>query len=330
VGRKYAVSFNSGSSALHALLISYDFGENAGVAVPSFTFKSSVNSVILSGYRPVFYDIEDKYLGLDPEGLDFKSKVAAVLPTHYGGCPCRIDEIADAAESSGAILIEDAAESLGADISKKGRVGSFGDSALFSFSGNKVVTSGEGGMIVTDSKMLVDRLRAISSHGEGYTAGAFKTKLARDYLTLGSNWRMSDLTAALALSQFKKIEKLIEKRVKNSSYLSKQLGKNPEIVCPAIWEDRRSTFQMYTIRVKNKSVRDELRKYLEKEGISTKIYFEPLHQVPYYRQFGAITDLKTTENVSDKVLTLPMYPGITRVEMDYVSEKVRAYLEWRD
>jgi perosamine synthetase len=330
LGRNYAVSFNSGSSALQALLISYDFGENSGVAVPSFTFKSSVNSVILSGYKPIFYDIEEKYLGLDPEQLDLKSKVAAVLPTHYGGCPCRIDEIAIKSESSSVTLIEDAAESLGGEISSKGKVGSFGDSALFSFSGNKVVTSGEGGIIVTDSKRLSDRLRAIRSHGEEHITGDFRTELARDYLTLGCNWRMSDLTAALASSQFKKIEKLIEKRVKNSSYLSKKLGKNPELVCPTIWEDRRCTFQMYTIRVKNKSVRDGLREYLEKEGVSTKIYFEPLHKVQYYKRFGAKTGLKTTEDVSDRVLTLPMYPGMMREDMDYISEKVGTYLEGRD
>ncbi len=330
VGRSFAVSFNSGSSALQALLIAYDFGENERIAVPSFTFKSSVDSVILSGYRPLFYDIEDTYLGLNPETLDIDSKVDAILPTHYGGCPCRIDEISDAAESSGALLIEDAAESLGAEILTKGKVGSFGDSVLFSFSGNKVVTSGEGGLIVTDSKHLSDRLRAIRSHGEAYDMDTFNTQLARNYTTLGCNWRMSNLTAALALSQFRKINKLIEMRVKNANYLSRQIEKNLEIVCPTIFGDRRCTFQMYTIRVKNRTLRDGLRKYLEREGISTKIYFEPIHRVEYYKQFEVKTDLETTNDVSDRVLTLPMFPNMTRDEMDYISQKIWAYLEGVD
>ena len=151
IGKKYAVAFNSGTSALHATLLAYEIGEGDEVIVPSFTFIGTANSVLFVKAKPVFADIEAETYGLNPEDVKEKitGKTRAIMPIHCGGLACRIKELREIAEDHKLLLIEDAAESLGAKVDGK-RVGSFGEAAMFSFCGNKVITTGEGGMLVTD------------------------------------------------------------------------------------------------------------------------------------------------------------------------------------
>ena len=323
-GRKYVVTFNSGSTALHALLLSYDFELGSEIIVPSFTFSSSVNSIFLSGYKPAFVDIEKHHRGVDPAKISGKvtEKTKAIMPTHYGGCPCDIDEIKKVAEKTQLILIEDAAESIGAGIKNKGKVGTFGDSAIFSFSGNKVITSGEGGVVLTDSKKLAERVRAIGSHGIN-TEDTFNSPITRDFVKLGSNWRMSDITASLAYSQIRKLPKLIKLRNEKAAYLTKKLSKTPSILPPTLDEERLTTFQMYTIEVLD-GLRNELKNHLEENGVTCKIYFEPIHG-----KFEPETRLPVTESTSERVLTLPIYPTITNEELDYITDKIIEFIETR-
>jgi len=298
---------------------------------PSFTFIATANSVIYVNAKPVFAEIEEETYGLDPEDVKEKitNKTKAIMPIHYGGCPCRIEELKELAEDYKLLLIEDAAESLGARVRSQ-PVGSFGNAAIFSFCGNKVITTGEGGMIVTDSKEVYKKIKLIRSHGRLEKENYFTSEKSFDYVTLGYNWRMSNLIAALGISQMKKLDKVVKMRRKNASYLTKYLSRINKIITPNPPRDYYHVYQMYTVRTtEDGEIRDNLREFLSKKGIMTKIYFEPVHLTQFYRKtFGYKEgDLPITERVSRKVLTLPMYPTLTKEEMNYILKQIYNFFE---
>lgn len=325
-GIRYAVVFNSGTSALHAALIAWGIKEGDEVIVPSFTFIATANAPLFVGAKPVFADIEERTFGLDPEDVKKRitPKTRAIIPVHYGGCPCLIKELKEIAEDDNIVVIEDAAESFGARIFDK-KVGTFGDSAMFSFCQNKIITTGEGGAIVTDSKEIYEELKLIRSHGRLERHDYFYSTKGTDYVTLGYNFRMSNITAALGISQLKKVDKLIEMRRRNAKYLTERLKQVKEVTVPSAPKDRYHVYQMYTVRIRlGRKVRDGLREFLAKRGIMTKVYFEPVHLTYFYREkFGHKQgELPTTEQISNEVLTLPLYPTMTKEEMDYVISNI--------
>jgi len=328
VGTRYVTVFNSGTSALHAALLAHSIKRGDEVIVPSFTFIATANSPLFVGAKPVFAEIEDKTYGIDPEDVKEKitKKTRAIIPIHYGGCSCLIRELKEIAHDHDLILIEDAAESLGAAIKEK-KVGTFGDSAMFSFCAPKVITTGEGGVVVTNSRDVYEKLKLIRSHGRVETADYFSSAEYMNYITLGYNFRMSNITAALGIAQIRKIDKIIKMRRRNAEYLSKKLSKITEITLPDSPADYFHIYQMYTVRTSRERVRDELAKYLSKEGIMTKVYFSPVHLTRFYKkEFGCRKGmLPNTERIAGQVLTLPMYPGLTRGEMDHITEKVYAF-----
>lgn len=332
VEKKYAVAFNSGTSALHSILLAYGIGEGDEVIVPSFTFISTANAPLFVGAKPIFAEIEEETYGLDPEDVKEKitKKTKVIMPIHYGGCPCKnIKELKEIAEDNKILLIEDAAESLGAKIGNE-MVGSFGDAAMFSFCQNKVITTGEGGIIVTDSKEIYEKLKLICSHGRLETANYFTSSGQVDYIALGYNFRMPTMIAALGISQMKKIDKVAEMRRKNANYYTSLL-KNIEGVEPPMPPDNfYHVYQMYTIQVE-KSLRDKLKEYLLNRGIFTKIYFEPVHLTKFYREkFGYKEGvLPITEEISKKVLTLPMYPTLKKEEIRYIVDNINRFMEER-
>lgn len=326
IGAKHCLVFNSGTSALHAILLTYDIGPGDEVIVPSFTFIATANAPLFVGAQPVFADIEEETYGLDPEDVERKitSRTKAILPIHYGGCPCRVRELRGIADAHNLVLIEDAAEAFGARIDEK-KVGTFGHSAMFSFCQNKVITSGEGGAIVTDSTEVHQKLKLIRSHGRLETGDYFTSAEYMDYVTLGYNFRLSGISAALGIAQLKKVDKIIEMRRGNAEYMSQRLLDIEQIETPQILEDYFNVYQMYAIRVKgDKDLRDELKAYLGSTGIMTKVNFYPVHLTQFYREkFGHQAGaLPVTETVSNQVLTLPMYPTLTKAEMDYIAEQI--------
>lgn len=330
IGMRYAVAFNSGTSALHAILLAYGIGEGDEVIVPSFTFIATANCALFVGAKPVFVDIEEKTYGLDPEDVKgrISSKTKAIIPIHYGGLPCQIRELKEIAEDHGLLLIEDAAESIGASIDGR-KVGSFGDTSMLSFCGNKLITTGEGGMILTDSREVYENLKLLRSHGRLGTENYFTSAKVMDYVVLGFNWRMSNIIAALGVSQMKKLSEAIEMRRKNANYLTQKLSEMDGVVPPTAPDGYYHVYQMYTIKVEEgKEKRDALRQHLTEKGIGTKIYFEPVHLTHFYRKkFGYDGgELPTTEKLSEHVLTLPMYPTLTREEMDYVLDVLKEFM----
>jgi len=323
IGTKYALSFNSGTSALHTVLLAH--GINSGeVIVPTFTFISTANSVLLAGAKPVFAESESETYGLDAEDVKEKitKKTRAIIPIHYGGLASRdIEILKELSEEKNILLIEDAAESLGSKINGK-KVGTFGDSAMFSFCQNKVITTGEGGIILTNSKEIYENSKLIRSHGrvESKNDDYFSTIKDMDYIQIGYNFRMPTMIAALGLSQLKRFQKVTNMRRKNAQYLTKHLSMIPEIKTPKESEKQYHVYQMYTIQMEDNKQRDLLQSHLKKAGIMTKVYFEPIHLKTYYRnQFNYKEgDLPQTEKLSKKVITLPMYPSMKKEELDYM------------
>ena len=328
IGVKYCVVFNSGTSALHVALLTYNIKEDDEVIVPSFTFIATANAPLFVGAKPVFADIEEETYGLDSEDVKEKitEKTKAIIPIHYGGCPCKIKELREIADDHNLILIEDAAESLGARIGDK-KVGTFGDSTMLSFCQNKIITTGDGGAIVTDSREIYEKLKLIRSHGRLETSDYFSSTEYMDYVTLGYNFRMSNIVAALGVAQLKKVDKIIEMRRKNAEYWTVRLKQETkEIITPNPPKDYYHVYQMYTIRVNN--YRDDLMKYLAEEGIMTKVYFSPVHLTHFYKnELGYTCKLPVTEEISTQVLTLPMYPALTKDEIDFIIDKIKSFFE---
>lgn len=325
IGAKYCAVFNSGTSALHAALLAHGIGNGDEVIVPSFTFIATANAPLFIGARPVFADIEEKSYGLDPEDVKEKitKKTKAIIPVHYGGCPCLIRELKEIARDNDLVLIEDAAEAFGGRIGGQ-KVGTFGDAAVFSFCSNKVITTGEGGAVVTKSKEVHEKLKLIRSHGRLESTDYFASPEYMDYVDLGYNFRMSNLTAALGVTQLKKADKLIKMRRKNAEYLTKKLSAIDGVIPPSAPKDYFHVYQMYTIRMERS--RDDLLKHLARRGIMTKVFFHPVHLTHFYRKkLGYKVRLPVTERVSKRVLTLPIYPSLKRGEMDYIIEAIETF-----
>lgn len=330
VDSKYALTFNSGTSALHADLLAHGIIDGE-VIVPSFTFISTANAVVLAGNKPVFAEIEEESYGLDPEDVKEKitKKTKAVMPIHYGGAPCKeIKALKEIAEDNKLILIEDAAESLGSKIDGK-MVGTFGDSSMFSFCQNKIITAGEGGVIVTNSKDIYKKLKLLRSHGRVEDKQEFfSTTKKLDYIQVGHNYRMSSISASLILSQLNKINKIINLRRKKAKYYNKKLSGIKDIKRPIDSNDFYNVYQMYTIQLKDNKTRDMLQKQLEKVKIMTKVYFNPIHLERFYKEEYNYKkgDLPRTEEISKKVLTLPMYPALENKEIDCIINEMKKLL----
>ena len=303
IGVRYAVAMNSGTSALHATLLAYGIGAGDEVIVPSFTFIATANAPLFVGATPVFADIDDTY-GLDPKDVERKitSKMKAILPIHYGGSACSINELRQVADRHNLLLIEDACESLGATVEGK-KVGSFGDCSILSFCSAKLITTGEGGAVLTNSNEIYEKLKLIRSHGMD----------GKEFTQLGYNFRMSNITASLGVAQMGKVDELIKMRCRNAERLSHKLAEIVEI------PECNDVYQMYTIRTKH---RDALSEYLSERGIGNKVYFPSVHLTSFH-QNGC--RLPITEKVSQEVLTLPMYPSLTEEEIDYIADGVISF-----
>ena len=325
---KYCVVFNSGTSAGHAALLSLNLKPSSEIIVPSFTFIATANWPLMVGTKPIFSEIEEETLGMDPSYLNsiISKKTKVIMPIHYGGMPCKITEIKKFAEQHKLTLIEDSAESIGATIGNK-KTGSFGDMSILSFAGNKVLPTGEGGAVIVNSKKIYEKLKLIRSHGRQINSNYFQTNEVPNYISLGYNWRMSSMTAALGISQLSKLDKLISKRKKNAQYLSSKLNKHSKVILPFNYKNHKSIFQLFSIRVID-NLRDDLIEFLTSKGIMSKIFFEPVHLSKFYsKNMNKKSSLPKTEKISQQVLTLPMYPSLTKDDINFISDSIDEFME---
>ena len=330
VGSDYCLTLNSGTSALHASLLAYELGKGAEIIVPSFTFISTVNSVLFVDAIPTFAEIEETNLGLDPELIQARisSITKAIIPMDCGGLPCKIFEIKKQIEDAGLILIEDAAEALGSSV-KGTKVGSNADATIFSFTGNKVLTTGEGGAITTNSREIYEKIKLIRSHGRIDKINYFNNPHESNYQGIGYNWRMSTITACLGITQLEKLDKIVKMRQENANFLSERLSKHSQIQVPKGSAEYTHIYQMYTIRLPNKIIRDKLHSHLLADGIFSKVYFYPIHLTDFYKnKFGTKSGiLPVTEKIADQVLTLPIYPNMTIEEKNLLIESIDMFFE---
>jgi len=330
VGVDYCACMNSGTSALHAVLLAYGVGSSDEVITSSFSFISTANSILFVNSKPIFADIEDTAFGLDPASVSKKitSSTRVILPMDYGGQSCQISELKKISNENNVLLIEDAAEGLGSSINGK-MVGSQSDASIFSFCGNKVLTTGEGGAVVTNSKQVYEKIKLIRSHGRVDPINYFDNPSQNEYIDIGYNWRMSSLTASLGITQIQKLSKIIKMRQENAKYLSSHLSRHEKITVPKILKNSDHIFQLYTIRLPEKKIRDDLHDFLTKRRIFSKVYFSPIHLTSFYKKkFGTQKgDLPKTEEISDQVLTLPLYPNMTKEEKELLINTISEFFE---
>jgi dTDP-4-amino-4,6-dideoxygalactose transaminase len=314
VGRDFAVVFNSGTSALHAMLLAYELTRGE-IIVPSFTFIATANAALFTHMTPRFADIERETYGLDVDSVkkEINNRTKAIMPVHYGGCPCRdILDLADVAVEKNILFFEDAAESFGAKAGNMS-VGCFGDAAMFSFCQNKIISCGEGGAIVTNDEQVAERLKIIRSHGKDKNG---------DYIMLGYNFRMPTMNAALGLSQMKRIDWIIKRRREIADAYNKEFEGRPKAKDGFL-----SVNQLYALEVDN---RDMMMKSLDGKGVSTHAYFDaPVHLTPLYQGIYGYKNgaFPVTEEISKKVLNLPIYPDLTDEEITYIIEGVKESLK---
>ncbi|MDW0225753.1 MAG: DegT/DnrJ/EryC1/StrS family aminotransferase, partial [Nitrososphaeraceae archaeon] len=282
---------------------------------PSFTFVATANSVACTGAKPVFVDIEKDTYTMDPLDLENKitKKTRAIIPVHLYGHPAKMDEIKEIANKHSIIVIEDACQSLGSTYDGK-QTGSLGQMGCFSMYASKVLTSGEGGAITTDSDEFAEKLRMIRNHG---MVSGYDTRI------IGFNMRLPEISAAIAKTQMKKIQSMLDKRASNARKLGQLLSnkiKDKNIVLPH--ENQRTKYNWYLYTVALNDSRDKVKKFLNDSGIGATIYYDPpVHQTPFYSKFYN-RELEITEWASKSVLSLPVHPSITEKDLDFMANKV--------
>ena len=301
VKSKFAIAVNSGTAALQASLYAIDVKPGDEVLVPSFTFVATANSVKSVGGRPIFVDILKDNYTMDPNDLRKKitRRTKAIIPVHLYGHMAYMDEILEIAKKKNIKIIEDASQSLGSKLKGK-HSGTFSHLGCFSLYGVKVITSGEGGAIVTDDKKLFEKLRQIRNHG-----------LAKNNLTtrLGLNLRLSEINAAIAKIQMKKLPRLIKQR-KNNAQIITDLLKNCDVIVPEQRKNETINWYLYTVALKN---RDKTMKKLNASGIGARIYYSPpIHKTPYYK---TKLRLPNTEWAASHVLSLPVHPKVRKIDL---------------
>ena len=303
---KYTVAVNSGTSALQAALYSLDIGYGDEVLLPSFTFVATANAVMSTGAKPVFVDILQENFTIDPNDLRKKitKKSKAVIPVHLYGNVAYMKEILEICHKFNLKIVEDAAQSMGSTL-KQRHTGTFGDLGCFSLYPAKVITSGEGGLIVTNEKKLYEKLLMIRNHGmvKGYDTKIF-----------GLNLRMPEINAAIAKIQIKRLPKFLEKRRKNAILLSELLS-NLKIITPSERIDEKVNWYLFTIIVKR---RNEILKKLNAKGIGAAAYYAlPVHKTPLYNKQ---IKLPNTDWASKHVLSIPVHPNVSENNIHYISK----------
>lgn len=316
IGTKYAVAVNSGTAALHLALESLNIKNGAEVITTPLTFAATTNVIVLQNAKPIFVDIDKTTYNLDPNLIEksITPSTKAILPIHYAGQCSEMDEINEIAKKHNIEVIEDAAPAVGATYHGK-KAGTLGRIAGFSFFPDKNMTTGEGGMITTDDIELAEKCKILRKNGAS----------KRYYnVYIGWNFKMPDINAALGLSQLQRIENIIERKNQIAKYYSEYLEQLDGIVPPQINDYNRCTFMLYSILTKDNEQREKIRLGLEKKGIETRINFPSMHLQPIYKELFGFSKgmLPISEDISERILGLPIFSNMTKEQQDVVLESI--------
>ncbi|MBU6390101.1 DegT/DnrJ/EryC1/StrS aminotransferase family protein [Patescibacteria group bacterium] len=317
-GRRFGAAVTNGTAALHLALAALETGAGDEVIVPDLTFVSVANAVRYSGARPVFADVEPETFNLDPAKIDaaVTERTKAVIVPHLYGHPADMDKIMEAAGRRGLAVIEDAAEAHGARYKGK-PCGSFGAISCFSFYGNKLITTGEGGMCLTDDPKLNERIRLLRDHGMDANRKYWHS-------VIGFNYRMTNLQAALGLAQLGRIDKLLLIKRKNAALYKEFLQNVPWLALPAEKPYAESSYWMFTVFLKDNAPvkRDELVALLAKHGIDTRVAFYPITDLPPYRDYKG--SWPVAKDFSYRGITLPSSTKLSSYDIKYISRVIRS------
>jgi perosamine synthetase len=326
-GCKYGVATNSGTTALHLALVTIGIRSGDEVIVPTFTMIATANAITYTGAKPVLVDAEPRTWNIDPTKIEEKitKRTKAIITVHTYGHPVDMDPILEIAEKYSLIVIEDAAESHGAEYKGK-KTGSIGQMGCFSFYSNKIITTGEGGMIVTNNEELAERARWLRAHAFGRYGKHFYHE------ALGFGYRMSGLQAALGLAQLERIDEFVLIRRNNAKLynsLLSELGEKITLPPEAPWA--KNVYWMYSILIEDNfgMSRDELMKRLELEGIETRTFFYPIHVQPIYAKQYQGESFPVADELSRKGINLPSGNNLTSTEIEYVCECIKKYAKRR-
>ncbi|MCK4809385.1 MAG: UDP-4-amino-4,6-dideoxy-N-acetyl-beta-L-altrosamine transaminase [Candidatus Omnitrophica bacterium] len=339
-GAKYAVVVSSGTAALHIACLTAGIKKGDEVITSPITFVASANCVLYCQGKPIFADIREDTINIDPEEIKKKvtKKTKAIIPVHFAGHPCDLKEIHKIAKENRLIVIEDAAHALGAEY-KGSRIGSckYSDMTIFSFHPVKSITTGEGGAIMTNNKKFYEKLLMLRTHGITKAPDRFiNRKLAftryairnthkanpwyYEMRWLGFNYRMTDFQCVLGISQLKKLDKFIKQRRKIAAIYAEGLSKINRIILPEEKTYVKSSWHIYYIRLKNIAKRRIIFEKLQKAGIRPQVHYIPVHLQPYYKKkFGSKEgEYKNAENYYKRAITIPLYPEMGQDKIKFV------------
>lgn len=333
IGAKHAVAVNSCTAALHLALKAINLEKGDEVIIPSMTFTATGEVVCYFGAKPVLVDVEKDTHNIDISAIEkaitFKTK--AIIPVHYGGQPCDMDTIMQLAGSKGLRVIEDAAHALPAwhKIRSK-KIGTIGDMTCFSFYATKTLATGEGGMVTTENDEWADRIRTLRLHGiskDAWKRYSDEGSWYYEVLEAGYKYNMTDIQAALGLAQLRKVELMWGMRKEIALKYTEAFEPLEEIITPHVKPDRETAWHLYVIKLNLdalKTGRDKFIGELKHRGVSTGVHFIPLHRHPFYKNtFGYdAKDFPGAEWIYERIISLPVYPGMSDRDVEYVVESV--------
>jgi len=327
VDARHAVAVNSGTSALDIAVQALALPKGSEIITTPFTFAATGNAILYNGHNPIFADIDPATRNIDPDQIRRRitSRTRAIIYVDYAGHPCAIDEIGDIAQEYDLRLIEDACHALGASYDGR-KIGTFADMTIFSFHPVKPITTGEGGAVVTENAELAAKLRMLRSHGITRDIGHMFGEGASwgyDMQYLGRNYRMTDIQAALGLSQLRKISSFIQRRNEIAALYTRVLSDLEWLELPSTLEHVTHGWHLYTVLLKGVD-RNALFSYLKERGIGANVHYIPTYKFSYYQKHYPqdVTSFPGVEDVFNRILTLPLYPDMTDEDVWYISENL--------
>ena len=327
---KYAVAVSNCTAALHLSLMALGIKKDDEVIIPDLTFVADANAILACNAKPVIVDInkENFFLSISNIKKNITKKTKAIIPVHIYGQVCNIEDILDVAKDNNLKVIEDCAHAVGT-FHKSKHVGTLGNTGCFSFYPTKNITTAEGGMVITNSEKIAEKVRQLRNHG---MTKSLKSRYSSEYPWIfdikqqGYNYRLDEIRAALGITQLKRIKKINELRKKASSYYNKNLQNIPGIILPDMVNDKTHSYHLYTIRVRKpyKLSRNQLFKKLKDNGIRTTVYWMPIHKYTAYRKFVKTSNTLNTTKIYDEILALPLFPNISKKHQDAVIKVIKS------